>query len=373
MHARHPRSGKRRIGFKGDRFPAIEGGDRQGGFRAGPRRPQKPAWHHARAGRFQAEGSLAITGGKPGNLDVRVRGDHLPVLRNDLLILRANADLRLLGPWEKATLTGTVGAVDSIFYRDIELLPIGSPFTTPAAARAAQDRRGPRHPTAAIPEPFKSWGLNVQVRTEEPVLIRGNFATGEITGSIAHRRHRRQSQRRTAWSRIKDFRAALPFSTLSVPNGTATFTPATGFDPILEIRGTAEPRPYRVTIYAYGRASDPQLILTSTPPLPENEIMTLLATGTTTPGLVNPQAASSRALQLLAEEIRRGRFRFGKQLRPLLGLLDNVDFSLDEADPYSTDSYSTATISLSDRWLLSAGVGATGDTRTLVIWRLSFR
>jgi hypothetical protein len=128
-----------------------------------------------------------------------------------------------------------------------------------------------------------------------------------------------------------------------------------------------------VTIYAYGQASDPQLILTSTPPLPENEIMTLLATGTTTQGLVNPQAASSRALQLLAEEIRRGRFRFGRQLRPLLALLDNVDFNLDEADPYSTDSYSTATISLTDHWLLSAGVGATGDTRAMVIWRLSFR
>jgi phosphate transport system protein len=39
-------------------------------------------------------------------------------------------------------------------------------------------------------------------------------------------------------------------------------------------------------------------MLTSSPPLPENEIMTLLATGTTTSGLEDPQAASSRALQL---------------------------------------------------------------------------
>jgi hypothetical protein len=153
----------------------------------------------------------------------------------------------------------------------------------------------------------------------------------------------------------------------------ATFTPASGFDPILEIRGSAEPRPYRVTVYAYGRASNPQLVLTSNPPLPENEIMTLLATGTTTSGLEDPQAASSRALQLLAEELRRGRFRYGKQLRPLLGLLDRVDFSLAEADPYSSESYSTATLSITDRWFLSASVGATGDNRVLAIWRLSFR
>ncbi len=356
--------------FKSNRFPGIEGVTAKVDF-ALDRVVLRNLRGTSAGGSFQAEGSVAIAGGKPGNLDMRVRGDHLLVLRNDLIILRANADLRLLGTWENATLSGNVGAVDSIFYRDIELLPIGSPFTTPAAARVPKIDVV-RAPTAAVPEPFKRWGLNVQVRSQDPVLIRGNFATGEITGSIAIG-GTLGTPSPNGTVRIRDFRAALPFSTLSVPHGTATFTPATGFDPLLELRGTAEPRPYRVTIYAYGRASDPQLILTSTPPLPENEIMTLLATGTTTQGLVNPQAASSRALQLLAEEIRRGRFRFGRQLRPLLALLDNVDFNLDEADPYSTNSYSTATVSLTDRWLLSAGVGSTGDTRALVIWRLSFR
>ena len=359
------------LSFKSHRFPGIEGVTGKLNF-ALDRVLLRNLRGTSAGGSFQAEGSLAIKEGKLGNLDMRLRGDHLLVLRNDLLILRANADLRLLGTWEKATLSGNVAAVDSIFYRDIELLPIGSPFTTPAAARVPKFDVVRAPAAAAVPEPFKSWGLNVQVRSQDPVLIRGNFATGEITGAIAIG-GTLGTPSPNGTVRIRDFRAALPFSTLSVPSGTATFTPATGFDPILEIRGTAEPRPYRVTIYAYGRSSDPQLILTSTPPLPENEIMTLLATGTTTQGLVNPQAASSRALQLLAEEIRRGRFRFGRQLRPLLALLDNVDFNLDEADPYSTDSYSTATISLTDRWLLSAGVGSTGDTRALVIWRLSFR
>lgn len=322
-------------------------------------------------GSFQGDGSLAIADGRLGNLDMRLRGDHLLILRNDLLILRTSADLRLQGPWETATVSGTVGAVDSIFYRDIEILPIGSPFTTPAAANVPKFDMV-RAPTTSVPAPFKNWQLNVQVRNQDPLIIRGNFATGEITGSVSIG-GTLGTPSPNGVVKIKNFRAALPFSTLTVPSGTATFTPATGFDPILEIRGTAEPRPYRVTIHAYGRASDPQLILTSTPPLPENEIMTLLATGTTTQGLVNPQAASARAIQLLAEEIRRGRFRFGRQLRPLLASLDNVDFNLDEADPYSTESYSTATVSLTDHWLLSAGVGATGDTRALVIWRLSFR
>ena len=322
-------------------------------------------------GSLIGDGSLLLNAGKPGNLDFRLRGDHLPLLRNELLILRANLDLRLQGPWEKAVLSGSVGAVDSVFYRDIELLPIGTPFNSPSAA-ALPKIDPPKNQGASMSEPFRNWGVNVVVRTQEPFLIRGNLATGEVNGSVRVGGTLGDPLPDGAM-RITNFRATLPFSTLVVPSGTLSFTPATRFDPILEMRGTAEPRPYRITVYAYGRMSDPQLVMTSNPPLPDNEIMTLLATGTTTTGLENPQAASSRAMQLLAEEIRRGRFRFGKQLRPLLGLLDRVDFSLAEADPYSSDSFSTATLRLSDRWFLSAGIGAEGDSRAMAVWRLSFR
>ena len=322
-------------------------------------------------GTLQAGGSLMIAAGKPGALDLRATGNHLPVLRNDSLIIRANADLRLTGNWDHATLAGSVAVVDSLFYRDIELIPIGTPFTTPAAAELPK-LDAPANPAVAMPEPIRNWTLNVLARTENPFLIRGNLATGRMDGSV--RIGGTIGNPAPAGEvQLSDFSAALPFSTLHVRSGTARFSPATGFDPELEIRGTAEPRPYQVNGYVYGRASNPQLVLTSNPPLPDNEIMTLLATGTTTSGLENPQAASSRALQLLAEELRRGRFAVGKQLRPLLGLLDRVDFSLAETDPYSSAAYSTATLTLTDHWLLSAGLGAEGDSRVLAVWRVTFR
>lgn len=321
-------------------------------------------------GTLRGGGSLVIESGKPVALDFRVTGKQLPLKRDDSMIVRANADLRLSGNWELAALTGTVGVVDSLFYRDIELLPIGRPFTTPSAA-ALPKIDVPAQPSVAVPERFRNWTINVLARTEEPVLIRGNFATGRIDGNVRIG-GTFGSPTPDGEVRISDFRAALPFSTLKVRSGILRYSPATGFDPYVEIRGTAEPRPYQVNVFVYGRASDPQLVLTSNPPLPENEIMTLLATGTTTTGLENPQAASTRTLQLLAEELRRGRFGVGRQLRPILGLLDRVDFTLAESDPYSSDSFSTATLAITDRWYLSAGMGQEGDSRVLVIWRLTF-
>lgn len=321
-------------------------------------------------GSLQGGGTLALVDGKPGEVDIKLIGKQLPLKRDNSLIVRANANLRLAGPWEEAALTGSVAVVNSLFFQDIELLPIGSPFTGPSAA-ALPRIDAPKAPADSLPEPFGNWKLDVLTGTENPFLIRGNLASGEVTakirvgGTIGN-----PSPVGDVF--IKDVKAALPFCSLHIPKGKISFTAASGLDPIIEIRGNAEPRPYRVNLFVHGRASDPQMVLTSSPPLPENEIMTLLATGTTTSGLEDPQAASSRAMQLLLEEVRRGRFAVGKQLRPVLKLLDRVDFSVAEEDPYSSTSYSTATLKISDRWLLSAGLGGEGDSRVLGIWRMRF-
>jgi hypothetical protein len=325
-------------------------------------------------GNLKINGTLELTnaaGDGLGPLDVSVKGEGLPLLRNEYLIVRANADLNLKGTMADSRLSGKVGIIDSVFFKDIELLPIGKPFLGPAAASLPKVD-APANIGAVLPAPFDAWTVDVAVETVDPILIRGNLGRGRVdvglrvSGKLG-------DPKPEGKVRIAELVARLPFSTLEVREGFLTFTPQNGFDPTLEIRGTAEPRPYRVQVYAYGRMSDPQLVLTSEPPLPENEIMTLLATGTTSAGLEDSQAASSRAMQLLVEEMRRGRFPLGKRLRPLLGLLDNVDFSLAETDPYDSDSYSSATLKLSEKLYITAGLAAEGDQRVMAIWRIRFR
>lgn len=325
-------------------------------------------------GSININGTMQVTnaaGDGLGPLDVSVKGVGLPLMRNEFLILRANADLHITGTMADALVSGEVGIIDSVFFKDIELLPIGKPFLGPAAASLPRVDV-PAGIGAFVPPPFDAWTADITVQTIDPILIRGNLGRGRvdvglrISGKLG-------DPKPSGRMRITEAVARLPFSTLEVREGYLNFTPETGFDPTLEIHGRAEPRPYRVQVYAYGRMSDPQLVLTSEPPLPENEIMTLLATGTTSAGLEDSQAASSRAMQLLIEELRRGRFIFGKQLRPVLSLLDNVDFSLAETDPYDSDPYSSATLKLSDRWYITAGLGSEGDQRIMAIWRFRFR
>ncbi|MEP2775813.1 MAG: translocation/assembly module TamB domain-containing protein [Luteolibacter sp.] len=306
-----------------------------------------------------------------GDLDLTVKGTGVPVVRNEFIIVRANADLNVKGGMTDARVTGEIGIIDSVFYKDMELIPIGKPFLEPSAAKLPSVDT-PSDLGAVVPPPFDNWTANVVVKTIDPILIRGNLGKGKVDAALRIE-GKLGDPKPNGRVRLYNVVARLPFSTLEIREGNLAFTPQTGFDPILEIRGTAEPRPYRVEVFVYGRASDPQLVLTSQPPLPENEIMTLLATGTTSAGLEDSQAATSRAMQLLIEELRRGRFLFGKQLRPVLGLLDNVDFSLAENDPYDSESYNSARVKLSNKWFISAGLGEEGEQRVMAIYRLRFR
>ncbi len=325
-------------------------------------------------GNMTLNGTLGLksaTGEGLGDLDVSLRARGIPALRNEFLIVRANADINVKGTMAQSLVSGEVSIIDSVFYKDMDLIPVGKPFLEPSAA-ALPSVDSPSNPGAAVPAPFSDWTANILVQTTDPILVRGNLGKGKVDVSLRIE-GRLGDPKPTGTVRLRDAVASLPFSTLTIKEGFVRFTPKTGFDPVLEIRGTAEPRPYRVSVYAYGPASDPQLVLTSQPPLPENEIMTLLATGTTSAGLEDSQAASSRAMQLLIEELRRGRFLFGDKLRPVLGLLDNVDFSIAESDPYDSGTYNSATLKLSEKWYVSAGLGAEGDQRVLAIWRLRFK
>ncbi len=176
-----------------------------------------------------------------GPFDLSINATAVPGLRNDFLLLRANASLKLVGTMDAATLSGEIGVIDSVFYKDIELIPIGAPFLEPSAASLPKIDT-PSSPGSAVPAPFDSWKANVVVKTIDPILIRGNIGTGKVDAALRIE-GTLGDPKPNGEVRVSDLVAKLPFTTLEVRTGTLTFTPATGFDPILEIRGRAEPDP----------------------------------------------------------------------------------------------------------------------------------
>ncbi len=322
------------------------------------------------SGTVRGSGTVGLEDTKKPTFNLSIKGTALPLKRDESMIVRADADLALRGDLQAATISGTVDIVDSLYYKDVELLPVRMPFTAPS--RPTLPAIEPDEKASQMPEPFRNWALDVRVRTRDPLLIRGNLATGTVVANIRFGGTLGNIQPEGN-ATIGEVTARLPFSTLKVDNGAVVFTPAGGLTPELNIRGTSTVGRYDVSLYFYGPVSAPKTALTSDPPLPESEIMTLLATGTTSDGLEGGQAAGLKAAQLLVEEWRRGRLPFAEQLAKVLAVLNRVDVRINEDDPLSGKRLNSATVEVTDRIYVSGSMDKEGNTRVLGAFVIKFK
>jgi hypothetical protein len=198
----------------------------------------------------------------------------------------------------------------SRFFKEIDILPIGLPGRPKPAPKSA-----PSNPDIALPPPLDKWKIDLAVKTREadPFLIRGNLANGQVAMNL-----RVGNTGATPWVEgavtIDRFAASLPFSTLTLDNGKVLFTknaPLT--QPTLDLQAQSKVRDYTVNAFIFGQASEPQIQFTSEPPLPHADIVSLLATGTTTSEITgNADVLASRAAMLAVQSLWKKLFGKGK-------------------------------------------------------------
>ncbi|PYL26251.1 MAG: hypothetical protein DMF37_02820, partial [Verrucomicrobia bacterium] len=250
-------------------------------------------------------GKFAVTGGvrfpklTQPTVDLQLTADSALIARNDTLTARANADIKVTGPFASANVTGAIAITNSHFLKNIDLIPIGLP-----------GRPAPKPPSArpefSFPEPpFRDWKFDVAIRTKDPVAIRGNLATG---GAIADLKLTGTGLRPELQGtvRLENVEATLPFSRLQVSYGFLYFDPSDSMNPRIDLQGTSVIRDYTVRVYVYGTLDAPETIFTSAPPLAQEEIISLIATGVTRAELSgNSNVLAGRAGMLLVQQLYR--------------------------------------------------------------------
>ncbi len=299
-------------------------------------------------------------------LDLEMRAQSVLIARNDTLTARADGDVRVTGPFAAAAVSGNVALTNSRFLKNIDLIPIGLP-----------GRPAPQPPTErpeffSLPgPPFRDWKFDVAIKTKDPVLIRGNLATGEattdlkLTGTglkpglqgIVH---------------MEDVEATLPFSRLNVSQGSLTFNPKDSTNPTINLQGTSVIRDYTVRVYVYGTLLSPQAIFTSEPPLPQEEIISLIATGTTRQELSTGNVLAGRAAMLLVQQLYRKVVKKGEPTDSNT-VFNRLDLDLGTVDPRTGQQQATARFKITDQLVLTGDVGVRGDFRGKLKYLIRFR
>ncbi|MBE2283875.1 MAG: translocation/assembly module TamB domain-containing protein [Prosthecobacter sp.] len=268
-------------------------------------------------GRVKAGGEVDVAPLNNPKLELTLRAQEALIFRNPTSSLRANADLACSGRLQTAHVSGSVEAVRGRIFQEIDLLPDlvdiipqgeKLPPVPPATSRVESQ--------IELPPLMKDWTFDVKVRTRDPVVISGNLINGAISADIALGGTGADPQV-TGFANVDRMLVKLPFSLMKITRGVAWMDPENPLTPKLDVRGESRVGMYDITMYAYGNAPMPKTRFTSSPPLSEADIVTLLSTGMTFSGDSSQVAseAATRALFLVISEAYRKLFNKKKTIR----------------------------------------------------------
>ncbi len=317
-------------------------------------------------------GSFNVTGGvtfatlRNAELNLALKADSALVARNETLTARTDADIKVTGPFTAAQVNGTISVTNSQVLKNLDLMPIGLPGRPPPQPPSSR-------PDFSIPQPpLRDWKFDVAIKTKDPVLIRGNLANGKalidlhLAGTGLH-------PGLEGWVRLENVDATLPFSRLEISSGFLYFDPSDSLNPKIDMHGRSVIRDYTVNVYIYGTTLAPEAIFTSEPPLPQEEIISLLATGTTREELTgNNNVLAGRAAMLLVQQLYRKVFKKGQGTQSS-SVFDRLDLDVGTVDPRTGQQQATARFKINDQFVLLGDLGVGGDYRGMVKYLIRFR
>ncbi|MCB1036212.1 MAG: translocation/assembly module TamB domain-containing protein, partial [Acidobacteria bacterium] len=255
-------------------------------------------------------GSGEVRRGESGPvLDLRLQGENLLLARDAELRLRGNVDITVSGPLEAARIAGSLGLRNARVRQEIDLLGLlaGEIGSTLAGGAPAANVGGIQ--LFSLPDPPLSTAtFDLQVKTLEPMKIESNLASGGVrldlrlagTGEVPLPEGQ---------IFLDPTEVRLPSGKVEMESGTLTFSRRSPFNPDLALRGTAKLRGYDVALQVTGSLETPEIVLSSSPPLPNEDLLLLVLTGqvpdTARGSLTQQQAAETVALFLARDFLVR--------------------------------------------------------------------
>jgi len=218
-------------------------------------------------------GTVALPEGKTPRLDLALRGEKLPFVRQAGLLVRGDLDLRIVtGDDEVTRITGATKLSDSLFLMDVRaFLPTGGPRNAPG--------RRPPYFSVDVP-PFDEWPLDVTVdgdrflRLRTPVFSGVASAHFRLGGTLG-------DPRAIGEAVVDQGQVILPFATFAVRQANVRLAEANPFEPRISLIGTSRRYGYDLRMEVTGTVEKPILTFSSTPPLESEQVLLMVMAGET--------------------------------------------------------------------------------------------
>ncbi|QQL44107.1 translocation/assembly module TamB domain-containing protein [Sulfuriroseicoccus oceanibius] len=310
-------------------------------------------------GKYELGGTVDLSTMTQPAFDLRLATDEALVYRDDAMTIRADANLTYTGTLAESTLAGDVGLVRPLYYKEFNILSTdstggaGTPhqlptFSTTPTGPATDSDEGNTEPPA--PSFLDTCKLDVHVTTADKARVRTDIATADAVAAV-HVGGSLKKPELFGEAKVLRGSAQLPFTRIDVTQATAVFRPAYGLTPRINVQAQSQAARHTIQIFVSGSATAPQVIFTSTPYLPRQDVLTLLATGSTRSNLEGGGSAALKAVMLLSQKVAadQDRSRIMRWIAGSLRFISNIEVGIGETNRLTGKRSNSAEAELTDR------------------------
>jgi len=240
-------------------------------------------------GEFDAD-SITITsmqgeaGGSPVTLSGRIRkvsegidlnlqlgGSNVLLLRNNYMLLRGDVQLEVTGLLESLLIRGNTALTGGYYTKNIDFL--GKIGTTPAPVS-----EGGTFLFSFEEPPLKNTVLDLRITSIEPFRIRNNLVRGTLRPELTLK-GTGELPFLVGVIYIDPSRVLLPSGRLQVQSGLVRFLERDPDRPEIDLVATSKVLDYDINVVMQGPLDEPIYTLSSSPALPNDDLLLLLLTG----------------------------------------------------------------------------------------------
>lgn len=230
------------------------------------------------SGRFggapvEVAGKIAVTGEEAPRFDCRLTGRSLLFYRDEAMKMRGDADLRLSGPLARLALDGTVTLTDGLYGKNVDFLAM---LRGTGRAKTATNTGGLFSWADA---PLRDLRFDVKIVTgKKPFFIANNLTKGAVRPTL---RLTGSGEAPLLAGRIyvEPTTISVPAGRLRVDAGVISLPENEPDRIFLDLHGGSRLAGHDITMTVEGSADEPVITLSSDPPLPDDELLLLVLTG----------------------------------------------------------------------------------------------
>lgn len=315
------------------------------------------------SGTFNGDGVLEMKGYKNLPLNFNVRAENVILNLPDKVETKGSGQFNFAGSWFPFHMKGVYDVQSGTFAKEFS-----------GTAERGRIRRSDYLPQFLLEETFNPLTMEIQVNFDRGIDVKNSLVDGRANGRVTVLGTVQKPGMIGTVNLEKESKVYFNDTPFEVNIGTVTFNDANDINPKIYLTADTRIQDHDITMVLQGTGQKPEMTLSSTPSLPQNEIISLLALGSTSEQMdtkiSSTQQGNSASLSVASGLLKNA--PLGRELKDRFGVDLQFSSSFDNAASVALQKITVSgQVTKKLGWNYNRAIGKTSKDEAQLRYRLT--